>query len=141
MKESELSGLIVEFFERLSAWEDDAVQGSGLTTAQNHMIEIVGHSGAIKMKDLAAKVGVTTGTLTVAVDRLEKKHLLQRVPHQTDRRSYLIQLTEAGHAVFHKHHALHLELTRTMLDKLTEHEAKDFKHILEKLMDTFHAHN
>ncbi|WP_319548446.1 MarR family transcriptional regulator [Desulfogranum marinum] len=68
-----LSEIIVEFYEKLSSWEDSVVRESGLTTAQANTIEIVGHAGSIKMKDLAEKLGVTTGTLTVAVDRLEKK--------------------------------------------------------------------
>ena len=134
MQTTELSRLIVEFYEKLSAWEDAAVKGSGLTTSQNHTIEIVGHSGAIKMKDLAAKIGVTTGTLTVAVDRLEDKKLLRRVPHQTDRRSYLVELTDAGQKVFEKHHSLHLELTRNMLEGLNEEERAFFQDTLIKLM-------
>ncbi len=72
------------------------VRDSGLTTAQAHTIQIVGHAGSIKMKDLAEKIGVTTGTLTVAVERLEKKNLLVRKPHEKDRRAYLIELTPEG---------------------------------------------
>lgn len=134
MQTRELARLIVEFYERLSAWEDAVVKGSGLTTAQNHTIEIVGHSGAIKMKDLAAKVGVTTGTLTVAVDRLEEKGLLKRVPHQTDRRSFLIELTDAGQEIFKQHHAHHLELTKTMLEGLTGEEKAFFEGVIQKLI-------
>ena len=85
MKNEELAKVIIEFYEKLSTWEEGVVKGSGLTTAQNHAIEIVGHEGAIKMKQLAGFLGVTTGTLTVSIDRLEKKGLLRRVPHETDR--------------------------------------------------------
>lgn len=136
MQTEELSRLVVEFYEKISAWEDAAVKGSGLTTAQNHTLEIVGYWGAIQMKDLAAKVGVTTGTLTIAVDRLEKKKLLKRVSHQTDRRSYVIELTEAGRRAFEKHHALHLDLTRNMLEGLTEGERAVFQDALKKASDS-----
>jgi DNA-binding MarR family transcriptional regulator len=135
----ESSRLVVEFYERLSAWESTVVRGSGLTTTQNHLIEIVGHSGAIQMKDLAVKIGVTTGTLTVAVDRLEEKNLLKRVSHQTDRRSYLIELTEAGRMVFEKHHALHLGLTRNMLETLTDEEKSRFSLLLKKVGESIPA--
>ena len=47
-----LSKIIVEFYEKLSSWEDSVVRDSGLSTAQAHTIEIVGHAGPIKMKDL-----------------------------------------------------------------------------------------
>jgi DNA-binding MarR family transcriptional regulator len=135
MGTEESSRLIVEFYERLTAWESTVVRDSGLTTAQNHAIEIVGHAGAIQMKDLAIKIGVTTGTLTVAVDRLEEKNLLKRVSHQTDRRSYLIELTEAGRKVFEKHHALHLDLTRNVLESLTDEEKSQFRLLLKKVSE------
>ena len=108
----ELSKMIIEFYEKLSTWEEEVVKDSGLTTAQNHTIEIVGHAGTIKMRKLADKLGVTTGTLTVSIDRLEKKELLKRVPHKEDRRSYLIELTDKGREAFAMHHKHHLNLTR-----------------------------
>lgn len=130
-----LSKILVEFYERLSSWEDSVVKDSGLTTAQAHTIEIVGHSGPIKMKELAQKIGVTTGTLTVAVDRLEEKNLLVRKPHKKDRRAYLIDLTEAGHAYFHQHHNFHIRMTQEVVAGLTDEERETFTKILEKVLE------
>lgn len=129
-----LSKIIVEFYERLSSWEDSVVRDSGLSTAQAHTIEIVGHSGRIKMKDLAQKIGVTTGTLTVAVDRLEEKQLLVRQPCKTDRRAYLIELTEPGRAYFMQHHNFHVKMTQEIVADLTDAEQQIFGTILEKVL-------
>lgn len=129
-----LSKIIVEFYEKLSSWEDSVVRDSGLTTAQAHTIEIVGHSGPIKMKDLAEKIGVTTGTLTVSVDRMEKKKLLVRNPHETDRRAYLIDLTDAGRDYFKQHHNFHIKMTQEIVAGLTEEEQAVFANILEKVL-------
>ena len=90
---------IVEFYERLSNWEHEVVRGSDLTPGQMHAIEIIGHETSLRMKELAEKLGVTTGTLTVTVDRLENKGLIERKPHETDRRSFRVALTEAGQDV------------------------------------------
>jgi DNA-binding MarR family transcriptional regulator len=132
-----LSKSIIEFYEKLSTWEEGVVKDSGLTTAQNHTIEIVGHEGAIKMKELATKLGVTTGTLTVSVDRLEKKALLQRVPHESDRRSYLIELTDKGQEIFKMHHNHHLNLTQEMMADFSEQEQLDFHKSIKKLLNNF----
>ncbi len=137
MDAEELSKTIIEFYEKLTTWEDGVVKGSGLTTAQNHAIEIVGHEGAIKMRKLADKLGVTTGTLTVSIDRLEKKALLRRVPHKSDRRSYLIELTEKGQKLFKMHHNHHLNLTREMMTDFSEQEQADLYQSLKKMMEHF----
>lgn len=129
-----LSKIIVEFYERLSSWEDSVVRDSGLTTAQAHTIEIVGHAGPIKMKDLAQKIGVTTGTLTVAVDRLEEKQLLVRQSCKTDRRAFLIELTESGRAYFKQHHNFHIQMTQEIVADLTDEEQQIFGIILEKML-------
>jgi DNA-binding MarR family transcriptional regulator len=137
MDDEELSKTIIEFYEKLSTWEEGVVKDSGLTTAQNHAIEIVGHEGAIKMMQLAEKLGVTTGTLTVSVDRLEEKGLLRRMPHQSDRRSYLIELTENGQEVFARHHKHHLNLTREIMAEFSEQEQVDLYQALKKMMKVF----
>jgi DNA-binding MarR family transcriptional regulator len=137
MDVEELSKTIIEFYEKLSTWEEEVVKDSGLTTAQNHTIEIVGHEGAIKMRKLADKLGVTTGTLTVSIDRLAEKELLRRVPHQSDRRSYLIELTEKGQEVFKRHHSHHLNLTREIMTDFSEEEQADFYMALRKVMNCF----
>lgn len=135
MELKRLSKIIVEFYEKLSSWEDSVVRDSGLTTAQAHTIEIVGHAGPIKMKDLAEKIGVTTGTLTVSVDRLEDKKLLVRKPHEKDRRAYLIDLTKAGHEYFKQHHNFHIKMTQEIVADLTEEEQVAFGNILEKVLN------
>jgi DNA-binding MarR family transcriptional regulator len=128
-----LSDLIIEFYEKLFSWEQAVVKDSEITLPQMHTLEILGQQSPLRMKELAAKMGVTTGTLTVGVDRLEKQGLVTRIPHETDRRSILVALTEAGQGLYREHHAHHLHLTREMEAALTTEETKQFASILTKL--------
>lgn len=132
MKTEELAKTIVEFYEKISSWEHAVVKESGLSPAQMHTIEIVGHAKSIRMKDLAEKMGVTTGTLTVSVDKLEKLGLLERARHQSDRRSYLIILTNQGIKLFKEHHKLHVQMTQELLNGLSTEEQNQFGEILVK---------
>ena len=125
---------IVEFYEKLSSWEHEVVRGSDLTPGQMHAIEIIGHEKSLRMKELAEKLGVTTGTLTVTVDRLERKGLIERRPHETDRRSYLIVLTDAGEEHFSRHHEFPLKLTEEIASTLTSEELESFELILAKVI-------
>ena len=132
-----LSALIIEFYEKLSSWEHGVVRGSALTLPQMHTLEILGQHPQLRMKELAAKMGVTTGTLTVTVDRLEKRGLALRVPHGSDRRSVLVEMTPRGRALFEEHHKLHLDLTRELTASLSDEEAATLASLLRKLTQAF----
>ena len=128
-----LSDLLIEFYEKLSSWEQAVVRDTPITLPQMHTLEILGQQSPLRMKELAAKMGVTTGTLTVNVDRLEKQGLVARIPHETDRRSILVALTPAGEELFHEHHDHHLHLTRELQAALSPEETTQFASILAKL--------
>ncbi len=132
-----LSHLIVEFYEKLSSWEHCVVRGKGLTLPQMHTIEILGAHGPMRMKELAEKMGVTTGTLTVQVDRLEARGLARRVPHQRDRRSWLVELTDKGAAYFEEHDGLHERLTGEITAALSDEERAVVAAALEKMNRRF----
>ena len=128
-----LSDLIIEFYEKLSSWEQAVVRDTPITLSQMHTLEILGQQSPLRMKELAAKMGVTTGTLTVNVDRLAKQGLVARIPHETDRRSILVALTPAGEELYREHHDHHLHLTRELHAALTPDEARQFAAILTKV--------
>ena len=132
-----LARQIVEFYEKLSSWEHEVVRGSDLTPGQMHAIEIIGHEQSLRMKELAEKLGVTTGTLTVTVDRLERKGLIERTPHETDRRSFRVVLTAAGEDHFARHHEFHLKLTEEIAAGLTADELETFAGLLAKVTRQF----
>ncbi len=132
-----LTQLIVEFYEKLSSWEHSVVRDKGLTLPQMHTLEILGIHEALRMKELAEKMGVTTGTLTVMVDRLEKNGMVRRRPHETDRRSILVELTDAGFELFLEHDKLHEQLTEDITSTLTEAEREGLTASLKKMNEEF----
>jgi DNA-binding MarR family transcriptional regulator len=132
-----LTQLIVEFYERLSSWEHSVVRDTGVTLTQMHALEILGGHSALRMKELAERMGVTTGTLTVLADRLEKAGMIRRKPHEADRRSILVELTDQGHALFREHDELHAQLTRDITAPLTDGERTALAAILEKMIREF----
>ncbi|MDH3999552.1 MAG: MarR family transcriptional regulator [Desulfuromonadales bacterium] len=137
MSVKDLAKDIVEFYEKLSSWENEVVRGSDLTPNQMHAIEIIGHEESLRMKELAQKLGITTGTLTVMIDRLEKKGMVERKPNENDRRSYRVALTKAGAEHFARHHQFHLKLTEEIAAALTAEELKGFETILKKVVQQF----
>ncbi|MGB3210373.1 MAG: MarR family transcriptional regulator [Desulforhopalus sp.] len=114
-----LSHQLAEFYDKMASWEHSIVKDSGLSPAQMHTVEIIGHNKDMRMKELAERLGVTTGTLTIGVDKLEKLGLVERKPHESDRRSWLIVLTDAGKQMYEQHHKYHQEFTNEISCDLT----------------------
>lgn len=138
MKDIEqLNHTIIEFYEKLSSWEQSVVRGKGFSLPQVHIVEILGAHGAMRMKELADKIGVTTGTLTVQVDKMVQAELIQRRPHESDRRSILVDLTEKGVEMYQEHDHLHLSLTQDITAKLDDTERKNLLMYLTRMNQEF----
>ena len=132
-----LSQLMLEFYEKMASWEHAVVKQTGLSPAQMHAIEMIGHHPNLRMKELASRMGITTGTLTVMIDRLAKNDLVVRQPHARDRRSFNIALTPKGRRHFREHHELHLALTREITAALTDKEMQTLEDSLTKILAHF----
>jgi DNA-binding MarR family transcriptional regulator len=138
MKEFEkLNHSIIEFYDKLSSWEQSAVRDKHYSLAQTHTIEVLGSHGAMRMKELAGRLGITTGTLTVQVDKLVNAGFIERRPHQSDRRSILVDLTDAGQRFYREHDDLHLTLTQDITANLDENERAILLQCLSKMNTEF----
>lgn len=135
MKTQTLSDSIVELFERLSSWELAVVAESGLSLPHMHAVEILGIYGPMKMRDLGARLGVTTGTLTVTTDKLEKAGLVVRVANPEDRRSWTLELTAAGRQTHEQHSAYHSALVRESTAGFTDEEINRFADYIRRFME------
>lgn len=120
------SKTLTEFFERMSSWEHSVVQNSEVSLPQMHLIEVVGNRGTLRMKELSEILGVTTGTVTVMVYRLEEKGYVTRERDAEDRRSFFITLTNKGAEEYGKHHKMHHHLIEEIVELLGDKEAEVF---------------
>lgn len=134
MSDSNLSQIFMEFYDKLSSWEHSVVKGSGLSPTQMHTIEVIGHHQNLMMKELADRLGITTGTLTVAVDRLEKLDMVKRKPHEHDRRSWLIALSEQGKSMYEQHHKYHEEFTQEISHDLSNKEIDQLTQLMARIL-------
>ncbi len=134
MKE-QYSNILVEFFERMSSWENGVVADRDISLAQMHLLEVVGNHGKLRMKELSEKLGVTTGTLTVMVHRLVAKEYLAKMKDTDDKRSYFVKLTKAGETEYDNHHHLHGHLIEDIINTLGTETAESFFHNLNTVQE------
>jgi len=70
---------------------------AGLPPADLDALEHLEADGPLTQRQLGDRLSLTSGAITMLVDRLEQGHWARRRPHPTDRRYVLVELTE--HAV------------------------------------------
>jgi DNA-binding MarR family transcriptional regulator len=132
-----LSHQFAEFYDKIASWEHSIVKDTGLSPVQMHTVEVIGHNQGLRMKELALRLGVTTGTLTVGIDKLEKMGLVARMPHEKDRRSWLIVLTEQGNLMYAQHHKFHKEFTNEISRDLTDEQITTLSELLKIVLKSF----
>ncbi len=135
--ESGLNHAIVEFYEKLSSWEHAIVREQGISLSHAHTLEALGFHGAMRMKELAEKIGVTTGTLTVQIEKLVAAQLVERIPNAQDRRSILVGLTAEGQKLFQAHSNQHQALTSELTADFSEEERAVLLGFFERMNRTF----
>ena len=67
-----------------------------LTISQFGVLEAVYHLGPMQQNHLAEKILKSTGNMTLVIDNLEKRGLVERKRDPDDRRCIVVYLTEAG---------------------------------------------
>lgn len=123
VKESDLNGL-----NGTHVWLVLSRAASAVGTHANHHIESFGfcasdfgilecllHKGALPVNVIGRKILLTSGSITSAIDRLEKKGLVARAFDPEDRRTRLVDLTGDGRALIVRAFAEHeIEIERAV---------------------------
>ena len=129
-----LTESLFDLHNSLTVWKNLSAAGSGLSPPQINVLEVIGNNYTLKMKELALKLGVTTGSLSVMIDRLEKKGLVNRKPSEDDRRSTMVYLTGTGRTAFLSRYMQQLEFINKNLKKLDEFDRKLISTSIKKLL-------
>ena len=98
------------------------------------VLEALLHKGPLPINEIGRKVLLTSGSITVAVDRLETKGLVERRAHGTDRRARIVHLTREGRKLITSAYAEHAaDMERLASASLTSTERKTLIRLLKKI--------
>ena len=117
----------------LSRIAERSIEDAGLGLTDFATLEALLHKGPLTIGEIQSRVPLALGSMTAAVDRLEKKDLLLRTPSPEDRRARVLKLSPKGRAVVQsafRRHAADLESAMTVL---TAHERSQLRALLKKL--------
>jgi MarR family 2-MHQ and catechol resistance regulon transcriptional repressor len=97
-------------------------------------LEVLLHKGPLPVNEIGKKIFLTSGSITVAVDRLEQKALVERRAHGTDRRARVVHLTREGKKVITRIYGQHAtDLEQLASASLTAKERATLIRLLKKI--------
>lgn len=97
------------------------------------VLEALLHRGPLSATELGAKVLLTSGSMTAAIDRLERRGLVIRHEDRKDRRSRLIHLTPAGRKLIEKAFEKHRKAMDRSLAGFSDEERAALLPLLRRL--------
>src|SRR5207237_197500 len=116
------------------AYAEKSISELEMCASDFAVLEALLHKGPLPVNEIGKKVMLTSGSITVAVDRLETKGLVERRAHGTDRRARMVHLTRAGRKVITRVYADHAaDMERLAAASLTRTERRSLISLLKKI--------
>ncbi|MFD0444184.1 MarR family winged helix-turn-helix transcriptional regulator [Streptomyces indonesiensis] len=79
----------------------------GVNETDLRCLELLIDAEELSPRELSRQLGLTTGSVTAMLDRLERLGLLTRAPHPVDRRKSVVKVTSEGSALLRAHRPAH----------------------------------
>lgn len=143
--EAVLNEFLVTVFNDILRLEEMNLQGGpnkDLSVSEMHVLEAVENAAGESadgagMAEVAAKLAVTSGTLSVAVKTLEQKGYLVRRRACRDKRRVIVDLTEKAVPALRHHTAFHEALVARAAAHLSEQQTQALIAALTSLHEFF----
>ncbi len=135
-----LNEILVKLFRNIGTIEEKTLKKGkykNVTVNDMHVIEAIGLGEPKNMTAVAKSLSVTTGTLTISVNSLVKKGLVERVRSEEDRRVVLVSLSDEGKKAYKYHQRFHQDMVATVVQNLNEEEKDVLAKALSNLSEYF----
>jgi len=114
-----------------------SMRNAGLGFSDFAMLEALLHLGPLTPSALAEKTGLTSGSITAALDRLEARELIGRGTNPADQRSRIVELSDAGRALIEPAYAAHAADIQALVSRaLTAEQRRELFELLGALRKT-----
>lgn len=109
---------------------------SRLTESQLNVLELLLHVGPLSQKEIAKNLLVTGGNITMVVDNLQKRNLVERKRWPQDRRVIHVELTREGRSAIESYFPHHVQKVEKALNCLDQDEKEQLIALCDKLRST-----
>jgi len=126
-------------YKSIEKIDRDSIADTGLNLSDFTIMEAVLHKGPLPVNTIGKKVLLTSGSMTAAVNRLEKKGYVRRLQDPSDRRYFYIHLTKPGRKVISQAYEKHQKNLEKIVEVLTPKDKAELVRLLRKIGQ--HAQN
>jgi DNA-binding MarR family transcriptional regulator len=121
--EERLLGRFAAFIPAYRRWVGARLKDRGIGYAWMRALGALHcREGPAIMSDLGEELGVTPRNVTKLVDELEAEGLVRRLPHPSDRRATLVELTRKGRERTTEGYAEYVAVTSELFSVLSEED-------------------
>ncbi|MCZ8341679.1 MAG: MarR family transcriptional regulator [Leptospira sp.] len=119
--------------ESLSSRVTAEFSKSQISESQFGVLETLYHLGPLCQKELGGKILKSTGNITLVIDNLEKRNLVERVRGVEDRRYITVHLTTNGKKLIEQIFPDHVKRITNEFSNLTPEEQELLAKLCKKL--------
>ena len=124
---------------RIKRMHDETLDQLGLTYSDWHVLTALRWAGKPyrrKAGELARRADLTSGAMTSRLDALEKLGLVRRLRDPADRRSVVVELTEAGRRKHEEAMGIQMQKEALLAEALTDREKEQLNGLLRRVLVT-----
>jgi MarR family 2-MHQ and catechol resistance regulon transcriptional repressor len=125
--------VITKSYRVLSLVAERSIANTGLCLTDFAALEALLHKGPLTITQIQEKVLLASGSMTAAVDRLEKLGLIVRKSSPSDRRARVVELTAEGKRLAKSCFERHAKDLEALMSTLSETEIEQIHGSLKKL--------
>ena len=125
--------VIAKSYRALSLLAEQSIANTGLCLTDFAALEALLHKGPLTISEIQDKVRLASGSMTAAVDRLEKLGLVLRKSSPSDRRARVVHLTAEGKRLAASCFEQHAKDLETLMAVLSAKEMEELYRSLKKL--------
>jgi MarR family transcriptional regulator, 2-MHQ and catechol-resistance regulon repressor len=133
MKAPRLWLVIAKSYRALSLLAEQSIANTGLCLTDFAALEALLHKGPLTISQIQEKVRLASGSMTAAVDRLEKLGLVVRKSSPSDRRARVVELTAQGKRLAASCFERHAKDLEALMSVLPDREMEQLYGSLKKL--------
>jgi MarR family transcriptional regulator, 2-MHQ and catechol-resistance regulon repressor len=124
--------ILMKAYGAIEAVAAKDIADSNLGQSDFQILEILLHKGALPVNTIGRKIMLTSGSISTAVDRLEKRKLVRRDPSVDDARVTYVSLTGPGHALIQRIFSRHAQRLEEVFSPLSDDERFRLEELLKK---------